>query len=146
MLTHNRRAAPSASAHGGHYAAVTYHDLLGEVIGGLRASVAYAEAQGIPRDRLIIDPGLGFGKTPAQNLTLLRRLGQLRSIGLPLLVGASRKSFIGLPLDLPPQERDEGTAATTALSVQAGADIIRVHNVKLNVRAARIADAVARAR
>jgi dihydropteroate synthase len=146
VLMHNRRASPNIGAHGGHYAAVAYHDLLGEIIGGLRECVAYAEAQGIPRERLIIDPGLGFGKTPAQNLTLMRRLGELRCIGLPLLVGASRKSFIGLPLDLPPQARDEGTAATTALAIQSGADIVRVHNVLMNVRAARIADAITRAR
>lgn len=146
VLMHNRRASPNIGAHGGHYASVAYHDLLGEVIGGLRECVAYAEAQGIPRERLIVDPGLGFGKTPAQNLVLMRRLGELRSIGLPLLVGASRKSFIGLPLDLPPQARDEGTAATTALAIQAGADIVRVHNVLMNVRAARIADAITRAR
>lgn len=145
-LMHNRRAAPRTGAHGGHYAAVTYRDLLGEVIGGLRESAAYAEAQGVARDRLIIDPGLGFGKTPEQNLTLLRRMGELRSVGLPLLVGASRKSFIGMSLDLPPQERDEGTAAVTALAIQAGADIVRVHNVQMNLRAARIADAIARAR
>jgi dihydropteroate synthase len=144
VLMHNRRASPSAGVHGGHYAAITYADLLGEVIGGLRACVAYAAAQGIPRERLIVDPGLGFGKTPAQNLTLMRRLGELRSIGLPILVGASRKSFIGLPLDLPAQARDEGTAATTALAIQAGADIVRVHNVLMNVRAARIADAITR--
>jgi dihydropteroate synthase len=91
-----------------------------------------------------VDPGLGFGKSPQQNLVLLRRLGELRSLGLPLLVGTSRKSFIGLPLNLPPQQRDEGTAATTALAIQSGADIVRVHNVQMNVRAARVADAIVR--
>jgi dihydropteroate synthase len=75
----------------------------------------------------------------------MRRFGELRALGLPLLVGASRKSFIGLPLGLPPHERDEGTAATTALAIAAGADIVRVHNVKLNFRAARTADAIIRA-
>lgn len=145
VLMHNRRAQAARGALGGHYAAVEYRDLLGEVIAGLRERVAYAVAQGIAPTRIIVDPGLGFGKTPAQNLELLRRLGEFRSLRLPLLVGASRKSFIGLPLNLPPQERDEGTAATTALAIQAGADIVRVHNVRMNVRAARIADAIVRA-
>ncbi len=144
VLMHNRRAQARVGALGGHYPEVAYDDLVGEVIAGLREQAAFAEARGIPRDRVIIDPGLGFGKTPAQNLLLLRRLSELRALGLPLLVGASRKSFIGLTLNLAPHERDEGTAATTALAIQAGADIVRVHNVLMNVRAARVADAVCR--
>lgn len=145
VLMHNRRAQPVAGLVGGYYPDVPYDDLVAEVIAGLRASVAYAEACGIPRERLIVDPGLGFGKTPEQNLVLLRRLGELRRFGLPLLLGASRKSFIGLALGgLPPQERDEGTAATTALAVAAGVDLVRVHNVLVNVRAARVADAIVR--
>jgi dihydropteroate synthase len=144
VLMHNRRAQPTVGALGGHYQAVEYADLLGEVIGGLRERVAYAESHGIGRDRIIVDPGLGFGKTPAQNLVLMRRLAEFRALGLPLLIGASRKSFIGLSLGLPPQERDEGTAATTALAIAAGADIVRVHNVRMNVRAARISDAIIR--
>jgi dihydropteroate synthase len=144
VLMHNRRAMPASGAIGGHYRAVVYRDLLGEVIGELRERIAYAESRGIRRERMIVDPGLGFGKSPEQNLVLLRRLGELRSLGLPLLVGASRKSFIGLPLNLPPQQRDEGTAATTALAIHSGADIVRVHNVQMNVRAARVADAIVR--
>jgi dihydropteroate synthase len=144
ILMHNRRAQAVVGALGGHYPQVEYADLMGEIITDLRASVAYAEARGIARGRIIIDPGLGFGKTPAQNLVLMRRLREFRALGLPLLLGASRKSFIGLPLGLPPQERDEGTAATTALAVAAGFDIVRVHNVRMNVRAARVADAIER--
>ena len=144
VLMHNRRAQATVGALGGHYQAVEYADLLGEIIAELRERVAFAESCGIPRERIIVDPGLGFGKTPTQNLELMRRLGELRALGLPLLVGASRKSFIGLPLGLPPRERDEGTAATTALAIAAGADIVRVHNVKLNFRAARTADAIVR--
>jgi dihydropteroate synthase len=144
VLMHNRRAQATVGALGGHYQAVEYADLLGEIIAELRERVAFAESRGIPRERIIIDPGLGFGKTPTQNLELMRRLGELRELGLPILVGASRKSFIGLPLGLPPNERDEGTAATTALAIAAGADIVRVHNVKLNFRAARTADAIVR--
>ncbi|MBC8160317.1 MAG: dihydropteroate synthase [Roseiflexaceae bacterium] len=142
VLMHNRRAQPSVGALGGHYQDITYADLLGEVIAGLRERVAYAQARGIPHERIIVDPGIGFGKTPAQNLELVRRMIELRAIRLPLLIGASRKSFIGLPLGLPPHERDEGTAAITALAVAAGADIVRVHNVQMNLRAARVADAV----
>lgn len=142
VLMHNRRAQASAGALGGHYRSVEYADLLGEIMAELRAAVAYAQAHGIARERIVVDPGIGFGKTPAQNLELVRRLAELRALGLPLLVGASRKSFIGLPLGLPPHERDEGTAAVTALAVAAGADIVRVHNVQMNLRAARIADAI----
>jgi dihydropteroate synthase len=144
VLMHNRRAQATIGALGGHYQAVEYADLLGDIITELRERVAFAESRGIPRERIIVDPGLGFGKTPTQNLELMRRLGELRELGLPMLVGASRKSFIGLPLGLPPNERDEGTAATTALAIAAGADIVRVHNVKLNLRAARTADAIVR--
>lgn len=144
VLMHNRRAQATAGPQGGHYANVRYDDLIGEIIAGLRASVAYGEAQGIARERMIVDPGIGFGKTPPQNLEIIRRLAEFRALDLPLLVGASRKSFIGLPLGLPPQERDEGTAAVTALAVAAGADIVRVHNVHMNMRAARTADAIYR--
>src|SRR6266540_429228 len=144
VLTHNRRAQATIGALGGHYPKVEYTDLLGDIIAELRERVAFAESSGIQRERIIVDPGLGFGKTPEQNLILMRRLSEFRAIDRPLLIGASRKSFIGLPLNLPPHERDEGTAATTALAIAAGADIVRVHNVQMNVRAARIADAIVR--
>ncbi len=144
VLMHNRRAQPTLGNLGGHYTTVPYDDLIGEIIAGLRASVAYAESRGILRERIIVDPGIGFGKSPQQNLELVRRLAEFRALDLPLLVGASRKSFIGMPLGLPPQERDEGTTAVTALAVAAGADIVRVHNVQMNVRAARITDAIYR--
>jgi dihydropteroate synthase len=144
VLMHNRRAQPTIGALGGHYREVEYADLVGDVLAELREQIAYAEQCGIPRERIIADPGLGFGKTPAQNLVLMRRLAEFHALGLPLLLGASRKSFIGLPLNLPPAERDEGTAATTALAIAAGVDIVRVHNIKVNVRAARITDAIVR--
>jgi dihydropteroate synthase len=140
-LMHNRRA----QAVGGHYPAVHYDDLLGEVLGELAQSVAFAEEHGIARHQLLVDPGIGFGKTPAQNIELLRGLAAFGRLGLPLLLGTSRKSFIGMALSgLPPGERDEGTAATTALGIAAGADIVRVHNVRLNARVARMADALVR--
>lgn len=144
ILMHNRRASHSSGTIGGHYPTVAYNDLLGDIIAGLRDRIEYALSHGIPREHIIVDPGLGFGKTPEQNMLLLRRLHELQSLGFPLLIGASRKSFIGLPLSLPPQARDEGTAAVTALAIQAGADIIRVHNVQMNLRAARLTDAIVR--
>jgi dihydropteroate synthase len=144
VLMHNRRAQASVGVLGGFYAEVAYADLMDTIVGELRAQVAYAASMGIAREKLIVDPGIGFGKTPEQNLVLLRRLAELRSLGLPLLVGASRKSFIGLALGLPLNERDEGTAATTALAIQARADIVRVHNVRINARVARMCDAVLR--
>jgi dihydropteroate synthase len=145
VIMHNRRAQASMGALGGFYAEVAYADLMDTIVGELRLQVDYALGHGIARERIVVDPGVGFGKTPAQNLVLLRRLGELRSLGLPVLVGASRKSFIGLALDLPPEARDEGTAAVTALAVQARADIVRVHNVLLNARVARMCDAILRA-
>jgi dihydropteroate synthase len=144
VLMHNRRAAAAMGSIGAHYPHVRYADLLGEICADLGESVAYAESQGIARDRIILDPGIGFGKTPQQNIELLRRLGELRALGLPILLGASRKSFIGLILHVPPAERAFGTAAITALGIAAGVDIVRVHDVLINVHVARVADAVLR--
>ena len=108
--------------------------------------MAVAEAAGVPRDQLVIDPGIGFGKTAEQNLEILRRLDELKALGLPILLGTSRKSTIGKVLGLPVEDRLEGTAATVALGIAAGADIIRVHDVAPMVRVARMADAVVRGR
>ena len=99
---------------------------------------------GVPWERLIVDPGFGFGKTPDHNLALLAGLGALRALGRPVLLGTSRKSTLGKVLDLPPDQRVEATAATTALGVASGADIVRVHDVRENVRTARVADAILR--
>lgn len=144
VLMHNRRARATAGSIGGHYAVVAYGDLLAEIVRDLRESVAFAEEQGISRARVIVDPGIGFGKTPAQNIEVLRQLSQLRSLGLPILLGTSRKSFIGRALNAGPAERVEGTAATVALGVQAGADIVRVHDVGPMVRVARMTDVLVR--
>jgi dihydropteroate synthase len=122
-----------------------YHDLLGEIAASLRESVELGRAAGIPEDRIILDPGIGFGKTREENLEIIRRLRELHRLGFPLLVGPSRKSFIGKTLDLPAGERLEGTAAAIALSIAAGADIVRVHDVKAMVRVARMADAIRQA-
>ena len=122
-----------------------YDDVIGDISRSLLESVAIAHAAGIADDRIIADPGIGFGKTPEQNLEIIRRLPELRSLGFPLLVGPSRKSFIGKALDLPIDERLEGTAGAVALSIAGGADIIRVHDVKAMVRVARMVDAIVRA-
>jgi dihydropteroate synthase len=117
------------------------------VAGVLREAVAAAETLGVARDRLIIDPGIGFGKTPQDNLELLHRLAELKAaVGdLPLLVGTSRKRFIGELLGgAPPGDRVEGTAATVALAIAAGADIVRVHDVAHIARTVRVTDAIVR--
>jgi dihydropteroate synthase len=116
------------------------------VVEWLREAAAAAEARGVPRDRLIVDPGIGFGKTAEQNLELLRGLGALRQLGRPVLLGTSRKSTIGRVLGLSVDERLEGTLATTALGIAAGVDIVRVHDVAANVRVARMSDAIVRGR
>ena len=122
-----------------------FRDVIGDISSGLQASIAIAEEAGLARERLIIDPGFGFGWTTEQNLEMLRRLGELRQLNLPLLVGTSRKSAIGAVLDAAPVgERLLGTAATVALAIAAGADIVRVHDVAEQRQVARMADAVVR--
>jgi dihydropteroate synthase len=117
-------------------------DLMARIRSRLAESIEMAEAAGIPRERLIIDPGVGFGKDLAGNLQIIRELAQLRSLGLPILLGTSRKSFIGKVLDLPVTERVEGTAATVALGIANGAHIVRVHDVREMVRVCRMTDAI----
>ena len=121
-----------------------YKDVTSEVIADLQFAVEQATNAGIPRDKLFIDPGIGFGKRARHSLEVLNRLGDLRVLQLPVIVGTSRKSFIGEVLDLPVEERLEGTAATVALTIAHMADIVRVHDVPEMVRVARMADAVVR--
>jgi dihydropteroate synthase len=121
-----------------------YGDLVPDILHSLKTSVDRATAAGVPGQRIIIDPGIGFGKNPRQNLVVLNRLGELRAMGYPMLVGTSRKSVIGVVLDVPADDRLEGTAATVALSIAGGADIVRVHEVKQMVRVARMSDAIVR--
>jgi dihydropteroate synthase len=121
-----------------------YHDLVAEVIADLAAAIERAVQAGIPRERLIVDPGIGFGKTAEQNVEMLGRLGELGVLARPILLGTSRKSTLGLILDLPADQRLEATLATTALGIAAGVDLVRVHDVEANVRAARTADAIIR--
>lgn len=121
-----------------------YTDLCGEIEEGLQQSADIALAAGVPREHIILDPGIGFGKTPEHNIVVLHHLRRFTALGYPLLLGASRKSVIGKVLDLPVDDRLEGTLALTALAVQAGIGIVRVHDVLANRRAAAMADAVVR--
>ena len=131
VLMHNQQ---------GHH----YGDLLGDIIAGLRRSVQVALAAGVPPGNLIVDPGIGFGKTADQNIEVLRNLRRFKELGYPLLVGTSRKSTIGRLLALPPEQRLEGTAATVALAIAGGADIVRVHDVREMARVCRVSDAIVR--
>jgi len=119
-------------------------DIVAEVISNLKRSIILAKEYGVAEENIIIDPGIGFGKSVEQNLELIRRLAELKSLGRPILLGTSRKSVIGLVLDLPPDERLEGTAATVAIGIANGADIIRVHDVKQMARVCRMSDAITR--
>lgn len=119
-------------------------DLVGNVIRELERRVELAVRAGVERGRIIVDPGFGFGKEWRENLELLNRLDELKALGLPILVGFSRKRTIGRVLGLPEGDRLEGTLATTAVAIARGADIVRVHDVKPNVRVARMTDAVVR--
>ena len=121
-----------------------YNDIVSEICDSLQKSIETAESEGITPDRIIIDPGIGFGKTTKHNLEILKRLSEFRRLHKPLLIGTSRKSFIGNILNLPVTERVEGTTATVCWAIAHGADIVRVHDVKANVRAAQITDALYR--
>jgi dihydropteroate synthase len=144
VLMHNREhgARAVSSDFGGHYEDVVYEDIVGEVCGWLAESVEIAHAAGVSDDKIIVDPGIGFGKTIDQNLYLLKHLDALSELGYPVLLGVSRKGFIGHSLDLPRGERLEGSLAANAWGMMMGASILRVHDVKETVRLARMLDAI----
>lgn len=119
-----------------------YEDVVREVSAALAESVALAEANGIPREKICVDPGIGFGKNDAHNFALLRGLPQLARLGQPILIGVSRKSFLGRLLGLEVEERLEGSLAANVAAVLAGAHVVRVHDVRATVRAVRVADAL----
>jgi dihydropteroate synthase len=147
ILMHNRSSWAHAEIKerlGGRYVGVPYDDLIGDIQRELMESVAIARGAGIPQERIILDPGIGFGKTVEQNLELIDRLEEIHALGYPVLLGPSRKSFIGFTLDLPPDQRVEGTAAAVAIGIQHGADLVRVHDVIYMARVARMADAITR--
>jgi dihydropteroate synthase len=121
-------------------------NIISAVLSDLKKSIDVALDAGVPWENIIIDPGIGFGKTLEQNLELVRRLDELKVFGRPILLGTSRKSMIGLVLDLPPEQRLEGTAASSAIGIARGADIIRVHDVKEMIRISRMSDAIIRSK
>lgn len=148
ILMHNRSNPASVEVReklGGTYLGAEYDDLLEDVKRELLASAEIAVKARVEERLIILDPGIGFGKTREHNLELINRLGEIRSLGYPILLGTSRKSFIGFTLDLPPDQRVEGTAATVAVGITRGADLIRVHDVKEMVRVAKMTDAIVRA-
>lgn len=136
--------APVIAMH--HQEGTNYHHLIGDILAFLRKSIQLAEAEGLSGDQIIIDPGVGlsFGKTPEQDLEIVSRLDEFRTLGHPILLGTSRKSMIGNVINLPVDQRLEGTIATSVIGVAAGVDIIRVHDVQANRRAIQMADAVYR--
>ncbi|HEY4690477.1 MAG TPA: dihydropteroate synthase [Anaerolineae bacterium] len=147
IVMHNRSKPQDAAFEarlGGRYIGSTYDDLLEDVKRELAESVEVARRAGIAEHRIIIDPGIGFGKTIEQNLELLDRTDDLKALGRPILVGPSRKSFIGYTLNVPPDQRVEGTAAAVAIAIARGADIVRVHDVAMIARVARMTDAIVR--
>jgi dihydropteroate synthase len=147
ILMHNRSNPASVEVRtqlGNAYIGAEYEDLLEDVKRELMESVALARGAGIRDEHIILDPGIGFGKKVEHNLELINRLGEIRTLGFPVLIGPSRKSFIGYTLDLPADQRVEGTAATVAVSITRGADIVRVHDVEFMMRVVKMTDALVR--
>jgi dihydropteroate synthase len=147
ILMHNRSTPKSAEVQarlGGRYTGVEYDDMIEDIKRELLESVEIARKAGVVDANIILDTGIGFGKTVEQNLELLNRTGEVRALGYPVLIGSSRKSFIGYTLDLPPDQRVEGTAATVAIAIARGADIVRVHDVEVMARVAKMTDAIVR--
>lgn len=149
ILMHNRSKPGNAELQaklGGRYVGMEYDDLIADVSRELLDSAGIAFRAGVAREDIILDPGIGFGKTVEQNLTLLNRLDAIKALGYPVLLGPSRKSFIGYTLDLPPDQRLEGTLAACAVGIQRGADILRVHDVEPVVRLTRMTEAILNAK
>ena len=147
ILMHNRSNPTSVEVRhqlGNAYIGSEYGNLIEDVKRELLASVDIATKAGVEESHIILDPGIGFGKTRQHNLELIDRLDEIRALGYPVLLGPSRKSFIGFTLDLPADQRVEGTAATIAIGIDRGADIIRVHDVKEMRRVAKMTDALVR--
>lgn len=147
ILMHNRSNPASVEVReklGATYIGAEYENLLEDVKRELLVSVEIAKNAGIKENAIILDPGIGFGKKREHNLELINRLDEIKKLGYPVLLGTSRKSFIGFTLDLPPEERIEGTSATVAIGIARGADVIRVHDVKEMARVAKMTDAIVR--
>jgi dihydropteroate synthase len=144
---HNRSNPASVEMRaqlGKAYIGAEYQNLIEDVKRELMESVMLARAAGISDDHILLDPGIGFGKKVEQNLELINRLGEIRALGFPVMIGPSRKSFIGYTLDLPADQRVEGTTATVAVGIVRGADLIRVHDVEAMMRVVKMTDALVR--
>ena len=147
VLMHNRSKPQDAAFEarlGGRYTGSQYEDLIPDIKRELQECIALARQAGIPDWHMIIDPGIGFGKTVSQNLELLDRVGEFKTLGFPILIGPSRKSFIGYTLNLPADQRVEGTAAAVSIGIARGADMVRVHDVEAIARVAMMTDAIVR--
>lgn len=147
ILMHNHsepKNAEQSEKLGSRYVGIKYGDLVSDIKRELEEIVNDALKAGVARENIIVDPGIGFGKTVEQNLELIFRLRELKALGFPILVGPSRKSFLGYTLNVPPEERLEATAAAVTLCIERGADIVRVHDVKAMYRVAKLADAIVR--
>ena len=142
VIMHNRPAPARQSEIGGHFAEIEYGDVAGSVYDALERLVAGAIAAGISGDKILVDPGIGFGKTPSQNIELMGRLETLNGLGRPLLLGASRKSFIGHAIGDGTADRLPGTIAANMAAIAQGVDIIRVHDVAPAVQAAKVMDSI----
>ena len=123
-----------------------YNDLVEDVLNDLRECVDLALAAGIARDKIMLDPGIGFAKDLDQNLSVMKHIGRIKELGYPILLGTSRKSMIGLTLDVPVSEREEGTLATSIIGLMEGCSVFRVHDVKTNMRGLRMAQAILKAK
>jgi dihydropteroate synthase len=147
ILMHNRSkpgAVKNNERVGASYQGAAYSNFMEEIKNDLLESVSLALKAGICKENIILDPGIGFGKTVEQNLALINRLYEIKALGYPIMIGPSRKSFLGLILNLPAEERLEGTAASITVGIARGADIVRVHDVKYMVRTVKVADALIR--
>jgi dihydropteroate synthase len=145
ILMHNRSRPNDVELDarlGGSYRGAVYDDLMADICAELVEMVDSAREAGVADDQIILDPGIGFGKTVTQNLAIINQLDRIKELGFPVLLGASRKSFIGRVLDVPVEQRLEGTAAASAIGILRGADIIRVHDVEAMARIARMTDAI----
>ena len=145
ILMHNRSRPNDVELDarlGGSYLSAVYDDLIVDICAEILQLVETAREAGVPDDQIIVDPGIGFGKTVTQNLALINQIDRIKALGFPVLLGASRKSFIGRVLDVPVDQRLEGSAAASAIGILRGADIIRVHDVEAMKRIARMTDAI----
>ena len=147
IIMHNRSKPKDVSQQdqlGGRYVDIEYDNLIEDIQEDLMVSIDLAISNGVDKNNIILDPGIGFGKTVEQNLQIINNLNKFQSMGFPILLGSSRKSFIGYTLDLSPNERIEGTAASISIGIQNGANIVRVHYVKFMSRIARMTYAIIR--